>query len=303
MGGLAVLARGAGHTVTGCDAGVYPPMSTQLEAQGIRLIEGYDADQLNGLNADLFVIGNVVSRGNPLMEAILDRGLPYVSGPQWLGEHVLNGKWVLGGGRHARQDDHQLDADLAARRRRPQPGLSDRRRTAEFRRVGAAHRFELLRDRSRRVRHRVLRQALEVRPLPAQDGGPEQSRIRSRRHLPGSGRDRNPIPSSDPHRAGHWPGGDERPRGCARARADARLLERSRALRRAGRLGNLAGRRGRAGRRAFRGVSQQRARRRGRVAGAGRTQSYERAGRDRRRAARRRAAGCKPRSRWRAFAM
>ncbi|MBW9107472.1 UDP-N-acetylmuramate:L-alanyl-gamma-D-glutamyl-meso-diaminopimelate ligase [Paraburkholderia phenoliruptrix] len=95
MGGLAVLARGAGHTVTGCDAGVYPPMSTQLEAQGIRLIEGYDAEQLNGLNADLFVIGNVVSRGNPLMEAILDRGLPYVSGPQWLGEHVLNGKWVL----------------------------------------------------------------------------------------------------------------------------------------------------------------------------------------------------------------
>jgi UDP-N-acetylmuramate: L-alanyl-gamma-D-glutamyl-meso-diaminopimelate ligase len=95
MGGLAVLARGAGHTVTGCDAGVYPPMSTQLEAQGIRLIEGYDAEQLNGLNADLFVIGNVVTRGNPLMEAILDRGLPYVSGPQWLGEHVLNGKWVL----------------------------------------------------------------------------------------------------------------------------------------------------------------------------------------------------------------
>ena len=94
MGGLAVLARGAGHTVTGCDAGVYPPMSTQLEAQGIRLIEGYGAEQVD-LNPDLFVIGNVVSRGNPLMEAILDRGLPYVSGPQWLGEHVLNGKWVL----------------------------------------------------------------------------------------------------------------------------------------------------------------------------------------------------------------
>ncbi|USU15704.1 UDP-N-acetylmuramate:L-alanyl-gamma-D-glutamyl-meso-diaminopimelate ligase [Paraburkholderia fungorum] len=95
MGGLAVLARGAGHTVTGCDAGVYPPMSTQLEAQGIRLIEGYGAEQLDGLNADLFVVGNVVTRGNPLMEAILNRGLPYVSGPQWLGEHVLNGKWVL----------------------------------------------------------------------------------------------------------------------------------------------------------------------------------------------------------------
>ncbi|HTH63013.1 MAG TPA: UDP-N-acetylmuramate:L-alanyl-gamma-D-glutamyl-meso-diaminopimelate ligase [Paraburkholderia sp.] len=94
MGGLAVLARSAGHTVTGCDAGVYPPMSTQLEAQGIRLIEGYDASQLD-LKPDLFVIGNVVTRGNPLMEAILDRGLPYVSGPQWLGEHVLAGKWVL----------------------------------------------------------------------------------------------------------------------------------------------------------------------------------------------------------------
>jgi len=94
MGGLAVLARSAGHTVTGCDAGVYPPMSTQLEAQGIRLIEGYDASQLD-LKPDLFVIGNVVTRGNPLMEAILDRGLPYASGPQWLGEHVLAGKWVL----------------------------------------------------------------------------------------------------------------------------------------------------------------------------------------------------------------
>ncbi|MEA3117656.1 MAG: UDP-N-acetylmuramate: L-alanyl-gamma-D-glutamyl-meso-diaminopimelate ligase [Paraburkholderia sp.] len=95
MGGLAVLARAAGHTVTGCDAGVYPPMSTQLESQGILLIEGYGAEQLDALEPDLFVIGNVVSRGNPLMEAILDRGLPYVSGPQWLGEHVLAGKWVL----------------------------------------------------------------------------------------------------------------------------------------------------------------------------------------------------------------
>ena len=94
MGGLAVLARAAGHKVTGCDAGVYPPMSTQLESQGIGLIEGYGDEQL-ALKPDLFVIGNVVTRGNPLMEAILDRGLPYVSGPQWLGEHVLANKWVL----------------------------------------------------------------------------------------------------------------------------------------------------------------------------------------------------------------
>ncbi|WP_374621744.1 UDP-N-acetylmuramate:L-alanyl-gamma-D-glutamyl-meso-diaminopimelate ligase [Pandoraea sp.] len=94
MGGLAVLARQAGHTVTGCDANVYPPMSTQLEAQGIRLIEGFDADQVS-LKPDLFVIGNVVSRGNALMEEILNRNLPYTSGPQWLGEHVLSQKWVL----------------------------------------------------------------------------------------------------------------------------------------------------------------------------------------------------------------
>lgn len=94
MGGLAVLARNAGHTVTGCDANVYPPMSTQLQTQGIHLIEGYGAQQID-LKPDLFVIGNVVSRGNELMEAILDRGLPYVSGPQWLGEHVLAHEWVL----------------------------------------------------------------------------------------------------------------------------------------------------------------------------------------------------------------
>ena len=94
MGGLAVLARQAGHRVTGCDANVYPPMSTQLQAQGIELIEGFNPAQI-ALQPDLFVIGNVVSRGNPLMEAILDRNLPYISGPQWLGEHVLAGRWVL----------------------------------------------------------------------------------------------------------------------------------------------------------------------------------------------------------------
>ena len=94
MGGLALIARAAGHRVTGCDAGVYPPMSTQLTEQGIALVEGFGAEQL-GLKPDLFVIGNVVSRGNPLMEAILDAGLPYISGPQWLGEHVLQGQHVL----------------------------------------------------------------------------------------------------------------------------------------------------------------------------------------------------------------
>ncbi len=94
MGGLALIARAAGHKVTGCDAGVYPPMSTQLSEQGIELIEGFGPEQM-ALKPDLYVIGNVVSRGNPLMEAILESGARYVSGPQWLGDNVLPGAHVL----------------------------------------------------------------------------------------------------------------------------------------------------------------------------------------------------------------
>ncbi|WP_374675935.1 UDP-N-acetylmuramate:L-alanyl-gamma-D-glutamyl-meso-diaminopimelate ligase [Ideonella sp.] len=94
MGGVAALAREAGHRVTGCDANVYPPMSDQLRALGIDLIEGFGADQL-ALRPDVFVVGNVVARGNPLMEAILDAGAAYTSGPQWLSEQVLQGRHVL----------------------------------------------------------------------------------------------------------------------------------------------------------------------------------------------------------------
>ncbi len=102
MGGLAALARAQGHVVTGCDTGVYPPMSDQLRALGIELVEGYGADQL-AIGPDMFVVGNVVSRAMgadgtpryPLMEAILDAGAPYTSGPQWLAEHVLRGRHVL----------------------------------------------------------------------------------------------------------------------------------------------------------------------------------------------------------------
>ncbi len=94
MGGVAAIARQAGHRVTGCDTQVYPPMSTQLAAQGITLVEGYAPDQVD-IKPDMFVIGNVVTRGNLLMEEILNQGLPYVSGPQWLAENVLHGKWVL----------------------------------------------------------------------------------------------------------------------------------------------------------------------------------------------------------------
>ena len=102
MGGLAALAREAGHRVTGCDAGVYPPMSDQLRALGIDLLEGFGADQM-ALQPHMYVVGNVVSRARlpdgspkfPLMEAILDSGAPYTSGPQWLAEHVLQGRHVL----------------------------------------------------------------------------------------------------------------------------------------------------------------------------------------------------------------
>ncbi|MCK6425108.1 MAG: UDP-N-acetylmuramate:L-alanyl-gamma-D-glutamyl-meso-diaminopimelate ligase [Burkholderiaceae bacterium] len=94
MGGLAALAREAGHHVTGCDANVYPPMSDQLRALGIELIEGWGPEQM-ALAPDVYVVGNVVSRGNPLMEAILNAGAPYTSGPQWLAEQVLAGRPVL----------------------------------------------------------------------------------------------------------------------------------------------------------------------------------------------------------------
>jgi len=95
MGGLAKIARERGHEVTGCDAQVYPPMSDQLRALGIDVHEGYDAEQLDRYKADLYVVGNAMTRGKPVIEAILDRGLAYASGPQWLSDHVLRDKWVL----------------------------------------------------------------------------------------------------------------------------------------------------------------------------------------------------------------
>jgi len=94
MGGLALIARELGYTVSGSDQNVYPPMSTQLEEQGIRLMNGYKAENLD-CRPDLVVIGNAMSRGNPEVEAVLNRGLRYTSGPQWLAEHVLQDRWVL----------------------------------------------------------------------------------------------------------------------------------------------------------------------------------------------------------------
>src|SRR5690606_13643342 len=95
MGSLAQLARALGHTVTGADANVYLPMSDQLRAAGIHIIEGYDAEQLNP-EPDLVVIGNAMSRGNPAVEAVLNRGLRYTSGPQMLADVILPGRWVIG---------------------------------------------------------------------------------------------------------------------------------------------------------------------------------------------------------------
>ena len=94
MGGIAAIAQEAGHKVTGCDQNVYPPMSTQLESLGIELISGFSSEQIK-LEPDIYVIGNVVTRGNPLMEEILNQNLPYTSGPQWLSENILRNRWVL----------------------------------------------------------------------------------------------------------------------------------------------------------------------------------------------------------------
>jgi len=94
MGGLAMLARSLGHQVTGSDANVYPPMSTLLEQQGIELTEGYDASQLDPA-PDLVIIGNAMTRGNPCVEAVLERNIPYLSGPQWLHDFVLRDRWVV----------------------------------------------------------------------------------------------------------------------------------------------------------------------------------------------------------------
>src|SRR3989337_375822 len=120
MGGLAAIARQASLRVTGCDANVYPPMSEQLAAVGIELTEGYGAGQL-ARAPDLWVIGNVVTRGNPLMEAILDAGQRYVSGPQWLAEHILPGRHVLAvAGTHGKTGTASMLAwGLEHARRRP----------------------------------------------------------------------------------------------------------------------------------------------------------------------------------------
>lgn len=115
MGGLAALAREAGHRVTGCDADVYPPMSDQLRAAGIELVQGWSPDQV-ALGPDMFIVGNVVTRGNPLFEAVLDAGHRYTSGPQWLAEHVLHGRHVIAvAGTHGKTSTSAMVAHILER--------------------------------------------------------------------------------------------------------------------------------------------------------------------------------------------
>lgn len=134
MGGVAAIAKEAGFKVSGCDAKMYPPMSTQLEALGIDVHEGFDAAQLDEFKADIYVIGNVAKRGMDVIEAILNKGLPYISGPQWLAENVLHQHWVLGvAGTHGK-NDHSLHAGMGLRICRTRAGLPDWRRTGKLQR-------------------------------------------------------------------------------------------------------------------------------------------------------------------------
>lgn len=130
MGGLAMLARQLGHEVTGSDANVYPPMSTLLEKQGIELIQGYDASQLEP-QPDLVIIGNAMTRGNPCVEAVLEKNIPYMSGPQWLHDFVLRDRWVLAVA-GTRQNHHRGNGDLDSGTVWLQTGLCNRRCAGEL---------------------------------------------------------------------------------------------------------------------------------------------------------------------------
>ncbi len=295
MGGIAAIAREAGHTVTGCDANVYPPMSTQLRALDIELTEGYDASQLATVarDADVFVVGNAISRGNPLLEAILDAGRAYTSGPQWLAETVLPGKWVLAvAGTHGKTTTTSMLAWI----------LEHAELSPGFLIGGVAMDFEVsarLTDspffviEADEYDTAFLRQALQVRPLSAAHRDAQQPRIRPRRHLSGPGGDRDTIPPSGAHGAAPRPVDRQWRRAEPAARARARLLERGRALRAVAERGRARRHRCRVDHRRRR-HDQARGRATGRTGAsaqspAGAPQPAQRARRARRRASRRRA--------------
>ncbi len=209
-------------------------MSTQLAALGVEVIEGYEPDQLK-LKPDVFVVGNVMSRGNALVEALLDSGARYESGPEWLARNVLHGRWVLGvAGTHGKTTTTSLlawileHAGLA-------PGFLVGGVPLDFNvsaRLGAR---QALRRRGGRVRHGVLRQAREVRALPAAHGDPQQPRARPRRHLPGRRLDPEAVPPAVAHGAVERPPGRQRGRPQPGRGARDGLLDAGRALHRRGR--------------------------------------------------------------------
>ena len=172
MGGVAAIAKAAGFRVTGSDLNVYPPMSTQLEALGIELVQGYGADQLD-LKPDVVVVGNALSRGSPVIEAMLDRGMPYTSGPLWLAEQVLHARHVIAvTGTHGKTTTTAM-LTWILEHAGLEPGLLGRRRAEQFRIQRALGEGAILRDRSRRIRHGVFRQARQIRALPPAHGHPE----------------------------------------------------------------------------------------------------------------------------------
>jgi len=215
--------------VTGCDANVYPPMSTQLEAQGIELIDGFGTGQIN-LKPDMFVIGNVVARGNPLMEEILNRNLPYVSGPQWLAQTILHDKWVLGVA--ARNGKTTTSAMLAWVLEYaglnpgfliggvPQNfGISARLTESPFFVIEADEYDTAFFDKRSKFVHttRAPRSSI-IWNSTTPTSSPTLPRLRR-------------IPSSGAHRAGQRPAGQQWPRGRAGSGVAARLLDTGGALR------------------------------------------------------------------------
>ena len=178
-------------------------MSTQLAALGVDVIEGYEPDQL-ALKPDVFVVGNVMSRGNALVEAMLDSGAPLRIGPGMARPQraAAGDRWVLGvAGTHGKTTTSEPARVRSSSTRAQQPGFLIGGVPLDF---GVSARLgdgRAVRDRGRRVRHRVLRQAREVRPLPAAHRDPEQPRARPRRHLPGRRVDPAPVPPAAAHDA------------------------------------------------------------------------------------------------------
>ena len=182
MASAAAAMQEKGVKVTGSDQNVYPPMSTFLAERKIEVINGY-AERNLAHKPDLVVIGNAISRGNPEAEyrARPQAALLLAAGAA---EGVFHSRQALARRRrHARQDHHDLAADLGLRAQRPEPELPHRRHPEQPRPGRAVHRQRVVHHRGRRIRHGVLRQAQQVRPLPARGRHHQQPRVRSRRHL------------------------------------------------------------------------------------------------------------------------